>query len=128
MENFAVERRQLVDRVENVRGRQVPFTMLPLTTTAATFHTVADGRALRVERLVVANVTGAAATLTLYAVPEGGSPATANAALVGLSVPANDALDLTSLIGGYYGPGVTLQALSDTADALNLSGYFEDVF
>lgn len=128
MVDFAVERRQLVDRVESVRGRQVPFTMLPLTATAAIFHTVADGRALRVERLVVANVTGTAATLTLYAVPDGGSPATTNAALVGLSVPANSALDLTNMIGGYYGPGVTLQALSDTAAALNLSGYFEDVF
>lgn len=126
--DFAVERKQLVDRLENVRGRQVPFGILPLTTTAAIFHTVASGRALRVERLVVANVTTTAATLTLYAAPEGGSPATANAALVGLSVPANSALDLTSLIGGYYAQGTTLQALSGTDAALNLSGYYEDVF
>jgi hypothetical protein len=80
-----------------------------------------------VKRLAVANVTGSAATLTLHTVPDGGSIATGNAEMVGYSVAANTAVDLTDFLGGLYEGGATLQCWSNTNGALVIHGHGEEI-
>lgn len=114
---------------EDARTRLVPFVSLNVAATSASdlFATV-TGNAMRVARLTACNTTGTAATLTLHVVPDGSSIADSNAELVGYSIAANDAVDLTDLIGGLYGQNAEVRVWSDTANAITLSGYFEDVF
>ena len=74
------------------------------------------------ESIVVANVTGSAATFTLYSVPSGGSAATSNAVFYQVSVPAN-----TTWVGRYPGGawvmpgGSTLQGLASSASAVTIT-------
>lgn len=114
-----------------VPDRLVPIPKLLITATtsggAQTLLTVATGQAFEIVRLVVANITGSAATLTLHAVPSGGSIANGNAELVGYSVAANSPVDLTDWVQGLYPEGATLQAWSGTGSALVLSGYGKQI-
>lgn len=114
-----------------VGRRPVPISHVTIsgtaTGTANTVYTVRTGVLLEVRRLVVSNITGTAATLTLHTIPSGGSIGDANAELKGFSVPANKAEDLTDLIGGLYAPGTVFSAYSGTANALVVHGWAEEV-
>lgn len=110
-----------------VPSRPVPLAHLALTDALQDFATVRAGVMLRVQRLAVTNVSGSAATLTLHAVPSGGTAADGNAEMKGLSVAANTAVDLSDLIGGLYEAGTKLRALASAADALVLHGWGEEI-
>lgn len=117
--------------VERVGVRPVPFTGLSITATASgsaqTFATASGQGAMLVRQLSVVNITGAAATLSLHAVPDGGAIDNNNAQLVDYAIAANTAIDLTDIVGGFYTQGATLQAWSDTSGALTLSGRWDDI-
>lgn len=110
--------------------RKLPITHLLITATtsggAQTLFTVNDNVIFEVKGLSVANITGTAATLTLHAVPDGGSIANGNAELVGYSVAANTAVDITDLVKGLYEGGTTLQCWSGTGSALVIRGHGEE--
>tara|TARA_R100001086_G_scaffold46452_1_gene20507 strand:+ start:106 stop:513 length:408 start_codon:yes stop_codon:yes gene_type:complete len=129
---FQTSVQEVINRQPETGGRRAPLDKLLVTATtsgaAQTLLTVRSDRAAYIERLVVSNITGIAATLNLDAVPDGDSISTATAELRGVSIAANTAVDLTSLIGGFYGPGTTLEVWAGTGSALMLSGHFEDVF
>lgn len=122
-------------RIESQSGavqvRPVPLSHLLVTATtsgtAQTFQTVRSGVMLKIRQLSVVNVTGSAATLSLHAVPAAGSIGNGNAELIGYSIAANSAVDLTSLVGGLYTAGTVLQAYSGTGSALVLHGWAEEV-
>ena len=114
-----------------VAARTVPLAHLLITATtsggAQAFYTVRAGVILKIRQLSVANITGSAATLTLHSVPSGGSIANGNAELVGYSVGANTAVDLTALVGGLYTEGATLRVWAGTGSALVLHGWAEEI-
>jgi hypothetical protein len=115
----------------HVPSRALPFDQLLVTATtsgaAQTFYTVRALRMLRVSRLVVANVTGTAATLTLHAIPSGGTIGNGNIAIPTMSIAANTAVDLTQIIGGLYQAGAAIKAFSGTGSALVLHGSGEEL-
>jgi hypothetical protein len=115
----------------HVPSRPLPFDQLLVTATtsgaAQTFYTVRALRMLRISRLVVANVTGTAATLTLHAIPSGGTIGNGNIAIPTMSIAANTAVDLTQIIGGLYQAGAAIKAFSGTGSALVLHGSGEEL-
>lgn len=119
------------DDTQFVRRRPIPIAHLQVTATtsgaAQTLLTVQTAVMFEVKHLAACNRTGTAATLTLHAVPSGGSLGNANAELVGYSVVANTSVDLTDLIGQLYTDGMTLEAFSDTNGALVLHGHGEEI-
>lgn len=114
-----------------VSSRHVPLGHLLITATssgaAQTFYTVRTGVMLKVRRLAVVNITGSAATLSLNAIPNGGSIGDSNAELRAVSIPANTAADLTDYIGGMYEAGAVLKAYAGTGSALVLHGWGEEI-
>lgn len=114
-----------------VPQRTVPLDHLLITATtsgaAQTFYTVRASVMLRVRQLSVVNVTGSAATLSLHSIPSGGTIGNANAELIGFSIAANTAVDLTGLVGGLYQEGATLKVYSGTGSALVIHGWGEEV-
>lgn len=114
-----------------VPSRPVPIAHLLVAATSSgsadTLYTVRTGVMLKITRLSVANVTGSAATLSLNAIPSGGSIGDGNAEMKAYSVAANTAVDLSQLVGGLYEAGTVLKAYSGTTNALVLHGWGEEV-
>lgn len=116
---------------EGVGRRPIPITHTQVSATsegaANTILTVGAAVNLLVKRLTVCNITASAATFSLNSVPSGGSIGDGNAELRGVSIPANTASDLTDFIGQFYEKGATLEAYSDTANALVVHGWAEEI-
>lgn len=129
MTQFGVKVDQQIS--EYVPSRPIPLKHLLVTATtsgtAQTFHTVRAKAMLKIKSLVVSNVTGTAATLSLNSIPAAGSIGDGNAELKAFSVAANTAIDLTSLVGGLYEAGTLIKAYSGTGSALVLHGWAEEV-
>lgn len=73
---------------------------------------------LKSMRVRLANTTNAAAAVTLYAVPAGGSAGPANACLPGVSIGANDYLDVDV---PDMAAGDSLHALGGTTNAITIT-------
>lgn len=69
-------------------------------------------------RVRLTNTTGAAAAVTLYAVPSGGSAAAANNVLPAVAIGANDYLDVDV---PDMAAGDSLHALGSTANAISIA-------
>jgi hypothetical protein len=82
---------------------------------------------LKVLRLAVANITGSAATLSINAIPSGGSIGDSNAEMRAVSIAANTSVDLTALIGGLYPAGTAIKAYAGTGSALVIHGWGEEI-
>ena len=112
-----------------VSGRDVPIPHLVITATtsgtAQTLYTVPNS-AFLVKRLAVVNNNALATPLTLHSVPSGGSAGTGNLELSAYSIAANDAVDLTDLIQGFYPEGTTLEVFAGTGSRLLIHGWGED--
>jgi hypothetical protein len=125
------QRVRVSDVSQNVGSRFVPIEHLLVTATtsgtAQTLYTVRDKVMLKLGRLSVANTSGSAATLTLYAVPSGGAVGTGNIELGAVSIPANSAADLTPYVGGLYKSGATLKVFAGTGSVLVVHGWGEEV-
>lgn len=126
------EARLLFTQDNKILSRETPIANLNVTATtsgaAQALHVVPQGQAVIVSKLVACNVAIMPATLTLHVVPSGGSISNTTASLVGYSIPANTAVDLTDIIGGLWQPEQTVRVWSGTAAALTLSGYCRQVF
>lgn len=88
-------------------------------------HTVTNtaGKYTVVKQIVIANVTGVAATIRLYHIETGGAVAANRAILYDYSVAPNTTVVLS--LNLFMGPNETLRARQVTASALtvNISGY-----
>ena len=99
-------------------------TVLP--TAAAAIVTGGAGAVTVITRMVMANSTASAATVTVYRVPSAGTPGAGNVIVSGRSIVAAPGTDLMpEIVGMVLGPGDTIQALAGTASAINAfaSGY-----
>lgn len=116
---------------EFVKSRRVPIEHTQIagtdTGTADTIYTVRTGVSLVLQHLSAVNITGTAATLSLHAVPSGGSIGNSNYELAAVSIPANTAVNLTDFVGQYYAAGTTLEAYSGTTNALVIHGWAEEL-
>jgi hypothetical protein len=125
------QRVRISDPSPTVGKRFVPIDHLLITATssgtAQTLYTVRTGVMLKLGGLSVANTSGSAVALTLYAVPSGGAVATGNIELGAVSIPANSSADLTPYVGGLYKAGATLQVFAGTGSVLVLHGWGEEV-
>lgn len=69
-------------------------------------------------RVRFANFDTVTHSVTMYAVPSGGAPATSNEVLAAKPIAANDFIDVDVPI---LGPGMTIRALADAGAAVNMS-------
>ena len=106
--------------------RRFPIENLNTTATtsgaAQTLITAPEAETISITQMSVTNKSGSAATLTLNAVPSGGTIADTNKEIDALSVAANTAVQLETLIGGMYAAGTVLKVYSGTNGALNIRG------
>lgn len=101
--------RQLVDQHSRITGRDVPLGPMVLGA-EATFATVPPLQMMKIEQLAACSTGGSAGTVSLWVQAPGGPKV---AQLVDYPVPANEAVDLTRLIGGLYLPDTVLTAAGD---------------
>lgn len=71
-----------------------------------------------IDKFTVTNVTGSAATLSVYIVPSGNSAAANYMIVSALSIAANTAIDLTTLQNQILTQGDSLMALAGTGSAV----------
>lgn len=101
-----------------------PIDVVQLQTTVSTAFTARDDADFQVESLIASNMTGSAATVTIYMVPDGGAAGAANTIVFQKQVPANDWITVFHRENqGLLQPGMTLEALCSVNDAVNLFGY-----
>lgn len=116
-------------RVRDVNHRIIPVGQINVTATAMgsaqTLFTAPESEVIQFVGFSVTNATGTAATLSLHAVPDGGSASTANKVLDAFNVPANTTLSPLSLLGSVYPSKTTFEVYSDTNGALNVRGGVE---
>ena len=87
---------------------------------ASVIYTAPANTTSIVEAITATNKTGAAATVTVYLVASGGSADGTTIIIDNKNVPANSEIALDSVIGHTLITSGTIQALSDTATAVNL--------
>lgn len=90
-----------------------------LTTMTAPILTVATGVHAVVKSALFTNVTGSAATITVYRVPSGDTPGSDNALLLSFSIAANAAYIARELQNVVLGPGDSIQAKASAGGAIN---------
>ncbi len=115
-----------------LRLRQQPITTAVLTTSAAIIHTAPERFDFLIRLFWAANIDSVARTITIYLVPDGGSPSDANAICKDYSLAANRtiALDFMAPQGGFgvlMQPLMTLRALCSAASVVNVGGWGHEV-
>ena len=127
-----METRVQTREVVQASGYAYPLATTLITATAeGTAHdlgSVRDNSLGYLERLFVANQTGTTATLTFYAIPEGGTIGASNKEMTALSIAPNQNANLAEFTAGLYAPGTTFKAFSGTASALIVGGYIRGAF
>lgn len=109
------------------RPLPIPHVTVSATTSGGANTVFSVARLTEIRRLVVTNITGSAATLSLNSVPPSASIGDGNAEMKGVSIAANTATDLTDLIQGIYVAGTEIKAYSGTSNALVLHGWAEEI-
>lgn len=84
-----------------------PQAVFPLTGSAQVIYTVPNATTFTVGNLHLANPTGGAVVVTLYLVPNAGSPGLTNSVLGGYSLAAGAYIEI--LKGSMWPAGTTLQ-------------------
>lgn len=94
-----------------------------LGTSASTLYTVGSGVTATVKEILVSNVSGSAASVSLYFVNSGGIAATSNLMFPAVSISANSsiAFDVNQVLDA----GSTIQGLASAGSAINvmISGF-----
>lgn len=111
------------------REAAIPHVQIAGTDPASanTVLTVRSRAQIKLQRLAVVNATGAAATLTIHAIPEGSAAGAANVEISQETIPANTAVGLQERMGGFYDSGTSLVAFSGTTNALVIHGWAEEI-
>lgn len=91
-----------------------------LTTTTAPVLTVASGVHAVIKSALFTNITGSAATVTVYRVPSGDTAGSDNAVLLSFSVAANTAYIARELQNIVLGPGDSIQAKASAGASINV--------
>ena len=93
-----------------------------LTTSAAPYYTAPSGTTSTVNNLSLTNTSSGVVKVTLYRVPNAGTPGASNALLSAYSLSAGQTYVPPQAIGLQLEGGMTLQALADTAAAVTIMG------
>lgn len=93
-----------------------------LGSSATTLYTSSLNGIAVIKRAVFTNIDTTTRLLTVYVVPNSGSPALANAIIDAFPVSAGQAYVSPELSNLVLTGGVTLQALSDVANKINAIG------
>lgn len=123
-------------RVQNeeprVGRRPTPIKMLTVTATttgtAQTLITAPEKRSIEVKSLMISNITASDVVFSLYAVPDGGAVNDGTALIKGAVIRANSGDDLAKFIDRFYEPKTSLRVFCDTASAVKMKGWAEEVF
>lgn len=100
-----------------------PIDVFQCQTTVGTVFTARTDADFQITSLVASNVTGTPDSITIYFVPDGGTAGATNLLIAAFAVPANATVVLFNEENkGLLQPGMTLQALCGTNDAVNLWG------
>lgn len=94
-----------------------------LTTGAVAYYTAQNVAGVKslIKKATVCNTTASAATVTVYLVPSGGSPAAANTIVSARPVAAGQTLELYEVENQVLEAGDTLQALASAGTAITLA-------
>jgi hypothetical protein len=90
------------------------------TAPAASSNVTSPSATAYIKEIILANTTGAAATVTLYLVPSGGTAGVANMIVPALSINANDAKVLAGL-NTFIPAGATIQGVQGTSGAITVT-------
>lgn len=116
---------------QGVKERKVPIPSVLIAATteagADTFYTVRTGVAFQVNHLVVSNIGTPAVAITLHSIPSGGTIGAGNIELGAVDVPANESINLTDRIGGFYSSGETLKVYAATTNRLVIHGWGTEI-
>ena len=93
-----------------------------LTTSAAAAYTVPAGRTGVVKQIILNNTTATAATVSAHVVPNGGSAASSNQIITGLSIAAGSQLIWAADIPLAVGESVQLLASASSAVTSTVTG------
>lgn len=88
-------------------------------TSVATVYTVPASTDVKVASIVLANTTAVSATVTLHAVPSGGSAGVANQVVPAIAVPGNSVTVIESSV--YMAAGDFIAALQGTVSAVTVT-------
>lgn len=104
--------------------QRIPKAILAaqLTTSAATYYSTPSGTVSTVNNLSLTNTTAGVVKVTLYRVPSGGAAGVSNEFMAARSLSPGETYVPAAAIGLQMEPGMTLQALADTATAVTIMG------
>jgi hypothetical protein len=71
-----------------------------------------------IDKFTATNVTGGAVTLTIYVVPNSGSPSASNTILPALSIAANTAVEIDVLKNHIISTGSTIQVMAGASSSI----------
>lgn len=101
-----------------------PIDVVRVQATATTVFTARSEADFQVENLVASNVTSSATYVTVYLVPSGGSASAANTIIYQLPIAANSGETIFNRENmGLLQPGMSIQALCQTNNDINMFGY-----
>lgn len=100
----------------------VPIAAVQLGTSASAVYTAPSGVTATINNLTLTNTTTTPVAVTVYRVPSGGAPSSANMIVCNYGLSANQTYVPPAAIGQHLSPGMTLQALAGTASAVTLTG------
>lgn len=95
---------------------------LQLATSAGIAYTAPPSTVGTISNLSLTNTSANPVTVTLYRVPNAGSPAANNTLLSAFSIPAGQSYVPPQTIGLQLDAGMTLQALASAANSITLMG------
>lgn len=98
----------------------IPSTVL--TTSAVTYYTVPTGISSIIKKISFTNTTTGIVKVTLYKVVAAGSAGTTNIIANQKALDALETWSCPDIEGKVLSVGDTIQALSDTASAVNIDG------
>lgn len=108
--------------------KREPKRLIPgsqLTTSAATYYTVATGLTGTISAMTATNTSDAVAQVTVWLVPQGSTAGDTNVVLSERSIAPGDSRIVYEAIGQSLAQGGKIQASASDASAINLvaSGY-----
>lgn len=100
----------------------VPIAAQLLGVVVSPIYTAPSSTISTVANLSFTNTSGSPATVTLYNVPSGGSPATGNELISAFSIAAGRTYVPAQAIGLNLAPGSSLQAIAGVTNAIVAQG------
>jgi hypothetical protein len=103
------------------------ITAAQLTTAAAVYYTAPANTKSLIKKLTFTNTTTGALTVTVYLVPNGGTPGATNILISAQPIAAGETWECFAAEGQVLQVGGTLQALASAATSITIQGAIAEV-